>query len=541
MSNVTHKKSWLNLLDHQKSFSDFSLLKSFQEDPKRAQHFSLNAAGLFLDYSKHLITADTLNHLLALSDEQGLSTAIDALKNGANVNFTENRPALHHLLRSQSADGLNDSLKPLYEEVLAVKQRLKILSINILNGKLRGYTGKPFTDIVHIGIGGSDLGPAMVYQALKPYQHAGIRCHFVANICANDILESLEHLSPHTTLFIVASKSFTTLETIKNADTARAWLLAGLQDNEAIENEAVGQHFIAVTSKPERAEQYGMRQEFILPFWNWVGGRYSVWSAINLSLCIGLGYDTVEAFLKGANAMDEHFFTAEHSQNMPVIVALLGIWYTNFWRRQSHMIAPYDHRLRRLPAFLQQLEMESNGKSASKDNHKVDYATCPAIWGEVGANSQHSFFQRLHQGPEFVPIDFIVALKNHHPLQEHQDWLFANCLAQSQALMLGQPAQDNSSLSEHKVMSGNRPSSTLIIESLTPEALGSLLAMYEHKVYVQSIIWEINAFDQWGVELGKAIGNEVKLAMDDNKSQLFDASTQQLLAMYQLANNLDKP
>lgn len=531
MSNVTHKKSWRNLLDHQINFSGFSLLGSFQHNPERAQHFSLKAAGVFLDYSKHLINSDTINHLLALGEEQGLSTAINALKNGENVNFTENRPALHHLLRCQHADDLNDSLKPLYQEVLAVKQRLKTLSIDILNGKLRGYTGKPFTDIVHIGIGGSDLGPAMVYQALKPYQQQGIRCHFVANICANDILEALENLSPHTTLFIVASKSFTTLETIKNADTARAWLLAGLQDREAI-----GQHFMAVTSKPERAEEYGIRQDFILPFWDWVGGRYSVWSAINLSLCIGLGYDTVEAFLKGANAMDEHFFTARHSQNMPVIVALLGIWYTNFWRRQSHMIAPYDHRLRRLPAFLQQLEMESNGKSASKDNHKVDYATCPAIWGEVGANSQHSFFQRLHQGPEFVPIDFIVALKNHHPLQEHQDWLFANCLAQSQALMLGQSAQDSSNLSEHKVMSGNRPSSTFIVESLTPEALGSLLAMYEHKVYVQSVIWEINAFDQWGVELGKAIGNKVKAAMDDTaKAQQFDASTQQLLNLYENA------
>jgi glucose-6-phosphate isomerase len=528
MSNLTHQKTWLDLLAHQKSFQAFSLVGSFQQNPQRARDFSLHAAGLFLDYSKHLINADTMKHLLALSEEQGLTTAIQALKNGANVNFTENRPALHHLLRCQNADDLNDSLKPLYKEVIDVKQRLKKLSAEILNGQLRGYTGKPFTDIVHIGIGGSDLGPAMVYQALKPYQLQGIRCHFVANICANDILEALENLSPHTTLFIVASKSFTTLETIKNADTARAWLLSGLKDAEAI-----GQHFMAVTSKPERAAQYGIRQDFILPFWDWVGGRYSVWSAINLSLCIGLGFDTVEAFLKGANAMDEHFFTAEHGKNMPVIVALLGIWYTNFWRRQSHMIAPYDHRLRRLPAFLQQLEMESNGKSASKDNHKVDYATCPAIWGEVGANSQHSFFQRLHQGPEFVPIDFIVALKNHHNLQEHQDWLFANCLAQSQALMLGQQAQDSSPLSEHKVMTGNRPSSTLIVESLTPEALGSLLAMYEHKVYVQSIIWEINAFDQWGVELGKAIGNEVKKAMEDTtKAENFDASTQQLLQMY---------
>jgi glucose-6-phosphate isomerase len=532
MSNLTSLPQWQQLLAHQENLEQLSLADSFTKDPSRSQRFSIDTAGIFLDYSKNLITDDTMVKLIELSEALGLKQAINNLQSGKDVNFTEHRPALHHLLRCPNNNNLDKNLKPLFEEVTTVKARLKTISSDVLTGKLRGYTGKPFTDVVHIGIGGSDLGPAMVYQALKPYQHADIRCHFVANICANDLLETLSGLSPHTTLFIIASKSFTTLETIANANTAKQWLLESLVDKEAIAH-----HFMAVTSKPERAEQYGINPANILPFWDWVGGRYSVWSAINLSLCIGLGYHNVEALLSGAHEMDEHFFNANHQHNMPVILGLLGIWYTNFWHRQSHMIAPYDHRLRRLPAFLQQLEMESNGKSANKNNKPVNYATCPAIWGEVGANSQHSFFQRLHQGPEFVPIDFIVALKNHHPLQEHQDWLFANCLAQSQALMLGDKTTSDDAFSQHKIMQGNRPSSTLIIDKLTPEALGSLLALYEHKVYVQSIIWEINAFDQWGVELGKSIGKEVKKAIDDNAlASQFDSSTQQLLHRYHAIN-----
>ncbi len=530
MSRLTKSQEWADLLKHQHSLLDFSIADAFNTDDNRAKRFSLDACGLFFDYSKHLITEETVEKLLALSSFANLDYAIDLLKIGAEVNNTEHRPALHHLLRCQSSDELTDELKPLYKEVVQVKNNMRNISSKVLNGQLRGYTGKPFTDILHIGIGGSDLGPAMVYQSLKPYQQKGIKCHFVANICANDICDTLERLNQHSTLIIIASKSFTTLETIKNADTARAWLLEKL-----IDDEAVSQHFMAVTSKPERAEAYGIKPDFILPFWDWVGGRYSVWSAIGLSLCIGLGYDNFEAFLKGDNDMDQHFFSADHNVNMPVIIALLGIWYTNLWRRQSHMIAPYDHRLRRFPAFLQQLEMESNGKSATNHHHTLDYATCPAIWGEVGANSQHSFFQRLHQGPEFVPIDFIVALKNHHSLQEHQDWLFANCLAQSQALMLGQTADINESI-QHKFMPGNRPSSTIVMEMITPEVMGSLLALYEHKVYVQSVIWDINAFDQWGVELGKKIGQQVKAAMEAGNTDTFDASTQQLLDMYKNIN-----
>ena len=536
MSDLTRKAEWQALLTHKNSLADFNLANSFSDDPDRIHNFSLKAAGIYLDYSKNIITKETIQKLLALAEEQHLSDGIKKMANGEDINFTEYRPALHWLLRAQQDDHLPDALKPLLTEVTEVRARMKKVAAQIMNGQLRGYTGKPFTDIVHIGIGGSDLGPAMIYQALQPYHQAGIQCHFVANICANDILETLAGLSPHTTLFIVASKSFTTLETITNSNTARAWLKENLIDDEAIAN-----HFMAVTSKPDRAQTYGIREAFIFPFWDWVGGRYSLWSAISLSLCIGLGYDTFEQLLEGAHAMDQHFFNAPHEQNMPVIMALLGIWYINFWHRQSHLIAPYDHRLRRLPAFLQQLEMESNGKSANTDNKPIDYDSCPVIWGEEGANSQHSFFQRLHQGPEFVPVDFIIALKNHHPLQQHQDWLFANCLAQSRTLMLGQPAEAGSPISEHKKIPGNRPSSMLIMENLSPASLGSLLALYEHKVYVQSLIWEINAFDQWGVELGKQIGAQIKSAIDHpEQAASFDASTRELISLYLKSNQANQ-
>jgi glucose-6-phosphate isomerase len=527
MSRLTQSYEWYQLVQHKKTLVDFSIADAFSADTQRAFRFSLDTCGLFFDYSKHLITQDSIDRLIELSEFSKLTQAIQQLKAGDDVNTTEQRPALHYLLRCQNRNMLPEALKPLYDDVQQVKVRMYDISARVLSGQLKGYTGKRFTDVVHIGIGGSDLGPAMVYQALKPYRQKGIKCHFVANICANDIAETLDKVNAETTLFIVASKSFTTLETIKNADTARDWLLDSL-----IDHEAIGQHFMAVTSKPDRAEAYGIQLDHILPFWDWVGGRYSVWSAIGLSLCIGLGSEAFDQFLIGASEMDQHFFTADHRQNMPVIIGLLGVWYTNFWRRQSHMIAPYDHRLRRLPAFLQQLEMESTGKSADNDNHRIDYATCPAVWGEVGANSQHSFFQRLHQGAEFVPVDFIVAINNHHQHKTHQDWLFANCLAQSNALMMGQTIESDDALKQHKFMPGNRPSSTIVIDKLTPEALGSLLAMYEHKVYVQSVIWNMNAFDQWGVELGKKVGNKLKQAMETGDIEVFDGSTQQLLKRY---------
>ena len=528
MSELTASAAWQALLDERQQLDGFSLTDAFADNRNRATQFSVEAAGLLLDYSKHLIRKATIDKLLALTEFSQLRQAIDALLAGELVNNTEQRAALHYLLRAQSADAVPTELQPLYAEVTEVKARMRATAEKVLNGQLRGYTGKPFTDIVHIGIGGSDLGPAMVYQALTPYHQAGIRCHFVANICANDITEVLSDLTADTTLFILASKSFTTLETLQNAKTARAWLLHKLLDEEAI-----GTHFYAVSSKPELAKAWGIKVENVFPFRDWVGGRYSVWSAIGLSLCIGLGYDNFNAFLSGAAAMDQHFAEADFSENLPVIMALLGIWYTNFWQRQAHVVVPYDHRLRRLPAYMQQLEMESNGKSATRDNRPIDYDTCPDLWGEAGSNSQHSFFQQLHQGTEFTPVDFLAVLKSPHGLQEHQDWLFANCLAQSRALMLGQTEADPA-FSQHKFMPGNRPSTTLVMSELTPASLGAVMALYEHKTYTQSVIWQVNAFDQWGVELGKKISKELHAAIVGNTAHDdFDGSTQQLLQRYQ--------
>jgi glucose-6-phosphate isomerase len=526
MSRITDTPAWQALVAHREEMDSFSITRAFADDHNRVETLSLSACGIYLDYSRHLINHSTVDKLLALADAAKLSQAITDMEQGAIINATESRSALHYLLRLPENRQPPSHLQEAHAEVIAVLKRMEGVSGKILNGQLRGYTGKPFTDVVHIGIGGSDLGPAMVYQALRPYQQAGIHCHFVANVCANDIIETLDGLNPHTTLFIVASKSFTTLETVRNAETARQWLLDRL-----IDTQAIGHHFMAVTSKTELASAWGIDSQYIFPFRDWVGGRYSVWSAIGLTLCIGLRFSTFSALLSGAHAMDRHFFESPHRNNMPVILALLGIWYTNFWQRQSHLIAPYDHRLRRLPAFLQQLEMESNGKSATQEGERLNYNTSPVLWGEAGSNSQHSFFQLLHQGTGFIPVDLILARNNHHTLQEHQDWLVANCLAQGRALMVGQPT-DSLLQGQHKWMPGNRPSTTLLLDSLTPEILGSLLALYEHKVYVQSVIWNINAFDQWGVELGKLIGKEVKAAIDSGCDKGVDPSTRKLLESY---------
>jgi len=534
--SLTQSASWKALEAHKQDLQNFSIEQALIEDSTRSETFSAEAAGVFLDYSKHLITDETLKLFKQLAEQQGLRDAITRLKNGAHVNFTEDRPALHSLLRSNDKADIHQHLHSTFDEIAEVKAAMKKLSHDIYNGTLRGYTGKPFTDIVHIGIGGSDLGPAMIYQALSPYHQANINCHFVANICANDITETVYKLNPHTTLFIIASKSFTTLETLENAKTARAWLLESLIDEEAIAN-----HFFAVSAKPEKAQAWGIKAEHVLPFWDFVGGRYSSWSAIGLSLCIGLGYDNFSDLLAGAENLDQHFFTAELDQNLPFIMAMLGIWYGNFHHRQSHAVIPYDSRLQRFAQFLQQLEMESNGKSTNRDNQPIDYSTCPEIWGEAGANSQHSFFQKFHQGTAFTPIDFIAVINSPHQLQHHQDWLVANCFAQSRALMLGQ-TDSTPELGEHKFMPGNKPSSTLVVNELTPQTLGALMALYEHKVYVQSIIWEINAFDQWGVELGKTVSKTIKAAMDDKHSKAdfidagLDASTAALLARYKKAS-----
>lgn len=525
MSELTQSAAWQRLQQQQQRMQAFSLADAFAADHGRADQYALSAAGIYLDFSKNHIDPTVLDALLELASHCGVKQGIERLHNGDIVNPSEERPALHWLLRAQAGDTAGD-LGTLLPEIGEVKQHLDDVSQQVITGRLRGYTGKPFTDVVNIGIGGSDLGPAMAYQALRNEQLTGIRCHFVANMCAHDLLETLQDLDPHSTLFIVASKSFTTLETLQNANTAKQWLLDSLQDENA-----VASHFFAVSSKPELARNWGIREEFVFPFRDWVGGRYSVWSAIGLPLCIGLGYPAFEQFLAGARAMDRHFFSSDFPVNMPVLLALIGIWYSNFWHCDQHAIIPYDNRLRRFPAYLQQLMMESNGKSCTINGQRTDYTTCPAIWGEPGSNAQHSFFQLLHQGSPMIPVDFIAVCDGGHPHHEHQQWLLSNCLAQSRTLMLGQQLAGDDPLAAHKFMPGNRPSNTLLLQQLTPATLGALIALYEHKTYVQSLIWNINAFDQWGVELGKTISRQIKSVMDGTgESRTMDSSTMALLA-----------
>ena len=523
MLNLEQTPAWKQLQQHQCEQSNFSLTQAFTDNPARAKMLSIEAAGLFYDFSKQLINEQSIENLLALAEQQNLSSAITELRQGEKVNTTEGRAALHHLLRAQTAPTDNVFLEECFTKISTVKARMKNCSEAILNGQLSAPNGKPFTDVVNIGIGGSDLGCTMIYQALKPFQQKNIRCHYVSNISAYDLQNTLEIINPEQTLFIIASKTFSTLETLKNADAAKKWLA------QYVPQKDIGKHFFAVTSATDKALAYGIEEDAIYPLWDWVGGRYSTYSAIGLSLAIGLGFENFERLLAGAAEMDQHFFNAPLKENMPVIMALVGIWNTNFWNKNTLCIAPYDARLRRFPAFLQQLEMESTGKSASKDNQKINYATCPSIFGEAGSNSQHSFFQHLHQGTDFTPVDFIVAAQGIETYNEHQDWLMANCLAQSQALMSGFTSAE-SGFEQHKSMSGNRPSSTIMMQALTPETLGALLSLYEQKTYCQSIIWNINAFDQWGVELGKKISVKIKAAIDEpSKAGQFDASTEQLL------------
>lgn len=524
MSKLNTSAVWLHLQKLQTSMQSFSLVDAFNSAPKRAEKFSIEVAGIFYDYSKNLISEEVIDSLIMLADQQNLSGKKQALQQGEEVNHTENRQALHHLLRQNPKAQVPTYLQPQQKAIAATLATMHQLSEAISNGEIVSSSSETFTDVIHIGIGGSDLGPAMVYQALSPYQQ-GLKCHYVANLSCFDIKEALEKVNPARTLFIVASKSFTTLDTLQNAQTAKTWLI------ESLGEQAVSQHFFAVTAKPEIALAWGIQQEFILPFWDWVGGRYSLWSAIGFSLCLGLGFANFQRLLNGAEAMDQHFFNSPAQKNMPVLLALIGIWYSNFYNRQAQAIIPYDHRLRRFPAFLQQLEMESNGKQANSQNEIIDYNTCAYLWGEPGTNSQHSFFQQLHQGPEFTPVEFIAVCETQSTCSNHQDWLIANCLAQSRGLMVGQQS-NNAGLEQHQYMPGNRPSSTLMLDSLTPERLGSLIALYEHKVFVQAAIWDINPFDQWGVELGKKISCEIYQYLKETEVDNFDGSTLQLMGRY---------
>ena len=537
--DVTALPAWQALNQHRQAMQDFSMREAFNADPQRFSQFTLSSCGLFLDYSKNLITGETRDLLVGLANEVGLKDAINSLYAGEPVNSSEGRPALHTALRRPVGDKLSVNGVNIMPDVHKVLNQITDLVGRIHDGLWRGYTEKPITDVVNIGIGGSFLGPELVSEALLSYAHKGVRCHYLANIDGSEFHELTMKLRAETTLFIVSSKSFNTLETLKNAQAARAWYLA--QGGSEAE---LYRHFIAVSSNNAAAVAFGIREENIFPMWDWVGGRYSLWSAIGLPIALAIGMSNFKELLSGAYTMDQHFQNAPFEQNMPVLLGLLGVWYGNFWGAQSHAILPYDHYLRNITKHLQQLDMESNGKSVRQDGKPVSTDTGPVIWGGVGCNGQHAYHQLLHQGTQLIPADFIVPIVSFNPVSDHHQWLYANCLSQSQALMLGKTLaeaeaelrdkgmseEEVQKLASHKVIPGNRPSNTLVVERISPRRLGALVAMYEHKVFVQSVIWGINAFDQWGVELGKELGKGVyNRLVGSEETPADDASTQGLI------------
>lgn len=543
MGSPVRLPAWQALTSHHDTLTELNMSNLFQENPNRAKEFCATGAGWTLDFSKNRATQETLSLLTKLAEEAGLKEATDALFSGAEINNTENRSVLHTALRaSHKQTSLMVNGSNVLDEVRATLTQMKEFVAQLTSKQWRGYSDKAITDVVSIGIGGSYLGPKVVTEALTPYANTGLNVHFVANIDGSDISGKLAKLNPETTLFLISSKSFGTLETLYNANAARAWFL----ENGGPETE-VHRHFAAVSSNVEKAVAFGIAKENIFPMWDWVGGRYSLWSAIGLPIAIAVGMDNFEQLLEGAHDMDEHFQSAPYEQNLPVIMGLLGVWYSNFYDAQSHALIPYDHYLRALPAHIQQLDMESNGKANFLNGDKVDINTGPIIWGGAGTNGQHAYHQLLHQGTRLIPVDFIAPLTSHNPVADHHAQLFANCLSQSQALMLGKSlAQaeqelkdagcseaDIAKIAPHKVIKGNRPSNTLLTEKMTPKTVGALIALYEQKTFVQGTIWGINSFDQWGVELGKVLGTDIynRLASDQANDSL-DSSTQALIAAF---------
>ncbi len=512
----------------------------FRQDPKRGKRLSLEAAGLFVDFSKNRIVDETLRLLYALAEECGVAQAIADMFRGAKLNTTEQRAVLHTALRRRSDEPLFLDGENVMPYVLAELEKMRSFCDVVHRGQWRGYSGKRLTDAVHIGIGGSHLGPLLVTQALIPYRCPGLQVHFVANVDSADIYHTLSQLDPETTLFIIASKTFTTQETMANAVTAKQWFLSKAQDASA-----VARHFVALSTNPTATKQFGIANDNVFAFWDWVGGRYSVWSSIGLPVVLSIGMENFEEFLRGAYLMDEHFRSSDLSRNAPLILALLGIWYVNFFGLHSHAIIPYDIHLERLPNYLQQLDMESNGKSVNGDGQAVDYATGGVIWGAPGTDSQHAFFQLLHQGTQVIPVDFILGRQSHYPMGKHQEMLRANCLAQAEALMRGKtaaevkadllaagmPPAELERLAPHRTFPGNKPSTVILYEKLTPRTLGALLALYEHKVFVQGRIWGINSFDQWGVELGKQLAGPILSQLTGGERAEHDSSTANLIAL----------
>ncbi|WQW36093.1 glucose-6-phosphate isomerase [Helicobacter pylori] len=543
---LTQLKTYPKLLKHYEEIKEMHMRDWFFKDKERANRYFVQLESLSLDYSKNRLNDTTLKLLFELAKDCSLKEKIEAMFKGEKINTTEKRAVLHTALRSlNDTEILLDNMEVL-KSVRSVLKRMRAFSDSVRSGKRLGYTNQVITDIVNIGIGGSDLGALMVCTALKRYGHPRLKMHFVSNVDGTQILDVLEKINPASTLFIVASKTFSTQETLTNALTARKWFVERSGDEKHI-----AKHFVAVSTNKEAVQQFGIDEHNMFEFWDFVGGRYSLWSAIGLSIMIYLGKKNFNALLKGAYLMDEHFRNAPFESNLPVLMGLIGVWYINFFQSKSHLIAPYDQYLRHFPKFIQQLDMESNGKRISKKGEIIPYNTCPVVWGDMGINAQHAFFQLLHQGTHLIPIDFIASLDKKPNAKGHHEILFSNVLAQAQAFMKGKSYEEAlgellskgldkdeaKDLAHHRVFFGNRPSNILLLEKISPSNIGALVALYEHKVFVQGVIWDINSFDQWGVELGKELAVPILQELEGHKSNAyFDSSTKHLIELYKNYN-----
>jgi glucose-6-phosphate isomerase len=533
---LNKRPMWKALKAHYKEVRGLHLRKLFEDDPRRGEHMCVEAEGLYLDYSKNRVTRKTLDLLVQLAKESGLQERIDAMFHGEKINVTENRSVLHVALRAPKGASIIADGENVVPQVHAVLDKMADFSNRARSGSWKGHTGKRIRNVINIGIGGSDLGPVMAYEALKHYSDRNVKFRFVSNIDGTDFAEAVHGLNPSETLFIISSKTFTTLETMTNAHTARAWLLEGLGGDD----KSVARHFVAVSTNRAEVANFGIDTANMFGFWDWVGGRYSMDSAIGLSTMIAIGPDNFRSLLDGFHRMDEHFRKTPFERNLPVLMGLLAVWYNNFFDAQTIAVLPYDQYLKRFPAYLQQLTMESNGKRVTLDGSKVAYQTGPVYWGELGTNGQHSFFQLIHQGTKLVPCDFIAFKQALNPLGRHHDMLMANVFAQSEALAFGRtPAEVRADgvpdwLVPHRVFEGNRPSNTILADRLTPETLGKLVALYEHNVFTQAAIWNINPFDQWGVELGKVLAQRIVPELESRtKPKLdHDSSTNNLIRRY---------
>jgi len=540
--NPIKTKAWEKLADHYNDIQDQHMIDMFNKDPERASRFSIVFNDILVDYSKNRINQETLELLLELAKEVDLKSAINSMFTGEKINLTERRAVLHVALRNRMNAPIFVDNKNVMPDINRVLEKMKNFSEAVISGAWKGYSGKPIKDIVNIGIGGSALGPMMVTNALRPFQVPNLKVHFVSNVDGSQIIEVLRKINPETSLFLISSKTFTTQETMTNAHTAREWFLRS-----AVKEDFVKKHFVAISTNKEAVKQFGIDPRNMFEFWNWVGGRYSLWSAIGLSIILSIGFDNFLELHKGANEMDQHFLNTEFKNNIPVIMALLGIWYNNFFNAETYAILPYSQDLKYFPTYLQQGDMESNGKSVDRAERMVKYQTGPIIWGEPGTDGQHAFYQLIHQGTKLIPCDFLVSARSFDNIGDHHEKLISNFFAQTEALMKGKPekeviqefenegkkSEEYIHLVPYKIFHGNRPTNSILFKELTPRTLGSLIAMYEHKIFAQGVIWNIFSFDQWGVELGKQLAQKILPELNnEDEIRSHDGSTNHLINYY---------